>query len=262
MTLPFSLIVIQRPAFDALTAGGMLALVLAMSVAWLTVLRQRSKRAAAWVAAAVLAILLANAVGDWLGLFSRLDLLPPPFAILVASVLGLTIAVGMGYAGSIGDDLVRCLRIETLVALQIFRLPLELLMLRAAYLGIMPIEFSLLGYNLDIFIGLGALLIAVYCAWTSVLPVRIIRAWNVLGIGSLLVIALLAALASPNLHAFGANADHINSWVLYFPYSLLPTVLVTFAVFGHVLLTRKLLARKLFKPLLGQHAKPTSATDP
>jgi hypothetical protein len=65
-----------------------------------------------------------------------------------------------------------------------------------------------------------------------------------MGIACLLAIAVLAALTSPNLHFFGSDAKHINSWVLYFPYSLLPTLLVTYAVFGHVLLTRKLLAQK------------------
>lgn len=63
-----------------------------------------------------------------------------------------------------------------------------------------------------------------------------------MGIACLLVIAVLAVLTSPNVHAFGAVPQHINSWVLYFPYSLLPSVLVSVALLGHVLLTRKLLS--------------------
>jgi hypothetical protein len=255
MTTPLPLIAIQRPAFDAITAGGMLLLALGMSIAWLAVIRKRSPKAATWGAVALIVILMANVAGDRLGLFSRLDLLPPPFVILVALSLGLAIAVGMGYMGSIGNELVRTLPVETLVALQIFRLPLELVMLRAAYLGIMPMEFSMLGYNLDVLTGLGALLISVYCAYTWRLPLRIIWLWNLLGIACLIAIGVLAALTSPNLHAFGADAKHINSWVLYFPYSLLPTILVSFAVFGHVLLTRKLLTQQHLAPLLGAYVK-------
>jgi hypothetical protein len=261
MTTPLPLIAIQRPAFDVITAGGMLLLSLAMSIAWLAVIRKRSPKAAAWGAVTLIVILIANVVGDGLGLFSRLDLLPPPFVILVSLSLGLAIAVGMGYIGSIGNELVRTLPVETLVALQIFRLPLELVMLRAAYLGIMPMEFSMLGYNLDVLTGLGALLISLYCAYTWRLPLRIIWLWNLLGIACLLAIGVLAALTSPNLHAFGADAKHINSWVLYFPYSLLPSVLVSFAVFGHVLLTRKLLTQQHLAPLLGAYAKP-APSDP
>jgi hypothetical protein len=265
MTPPLPLIAIQRPAFDVITAGGMLLLVLAMSIAWLAVIRKRSPQAAVWGAVALIVILMANVAGDRLGLFSRLDLLPPPFVILVALSLALAIAVGMGYVGSIGNELVRTFPVETLVALQIFRLPLELVMLRAAYLGIMPMEFSMLGYNLDVLTGLGALLITVYYAWKKRsggrLPIRIIWLWNLLGIACLIAIGVLAALTSPNLHVFGAEAKHINSWVLYFPYSLLPTFLVSFAVLGHVLLTRKLLTQQHLAPLLGAYAKP-APSDP
>lgn len=259
MTAPAPLIVLQRPAFDAITHGGMLLLVVLMSVAWLVLISRRSKRAAAWSSAALLLLVAASVAGDELGFFSRLDLQPPPFVILAALSIGLGAAVAMGYVGSIGNELVRSLHVETLVALQIFRLPLELLMLRAAYLGIMPMEFSMRGYNFDVLTGLGALLISIYCAWTWRLPIRIIWLWNIFGIGCLLAIGLLAAMTSPNVHAFGIEAEHINSWVLYFPYSLLPMVLVSFAVFGHVLLTRKLLSQEHLTPLLGAYAKPEPA---
>jgi hypothetical protein len=244
MTTPAVPFILQRPDFDAITAGGMVLLVLVMSIAWLRVIHRRNPRKARWAALVLLVIVLANVAGDQLGVFSRLDLLPPPFVLLVSASLGLAVAVGMGYLGSMGDILVRSMSVESLVAMQIFRLPLEILMLRAAYLGIMPIEFSMQGYNLDVLTGLGALLISAYCAWTWGLPLRAIWLWNALGMGCLLAIGVLAALTSPNLHAFGLDAQHINSWVLYFPYSLLPTLLVAYAVFGHVLLTRKLLAQK------------------
>lgn len=257
-----NVLLLQRPAFDAITFAGMLLLVSLMSWAWLVVLFKQSKAALLWGIAALGAVLLANLAGDAIGLFSRTDLQPPPFAILVFLSLALGVAVGMGYLGSVGDSLVRSLPIKTLVALQIFRFPLELLMLRAAHLGIMPMEFSSSGYNFDLLTGLGALLISIYCAWARSLPLRIIWAWNLLGIVCLIAISVLAAMTSPSVHAFGMDAKHVNSWILYFPYSLLPTVLVSFAVFGHVLLTRKLLVQKHLTPLLGKHAKPASATDP
>jgi hypothetical protein len=257
MTTPTVPFILQRPDFDAITAGGMVLLVLVMSIAWLHVIYRRNPRKARWAALALFVIVLANVAGDQSGLFRRLDLLPPPFVILVSASLGLAVAVGMGWLGSMGDTLVRTMSVEGLVALQIFRLPLELLMLRAAYLGIMPIEFSMQGYNLDVLTGLGALLISAYCAWTWGLPLRAIWLWNALGIGCLIAIAVLAALTSPNVHAFGLDAQHINSWVLYFPYSLLPTLLVTYAVFGHVLLTRKLLSQKHL--VFGKPAQPRSS---
>ena len=264
MVTPLNPIVLQRPAMDTVTAGGMVLLVLLMCLAWLAAVYKRDKWSGLWGAVVLVAILLANVAGDRLALFSRLDLLPPPFVILVFLSIALAVAIGMGYVGSIGDKLVHTMPVEVLVALQVFRLPLELLMLRAAYLGFMPMEFSMLGYNLDVLTGFGALLIWLYCAWgrhNGALPLRTIWAWNMLGIGCLLAIGVLAALTSPNLHAFGVDAKHINSWVLYFPYSLLPTVLVSLAVLGHVLLTRKLLWHKHLTPRLGAYAKPARSSD-
>jgi hypothetical protein len=229
---------LERPMFDAIAAWGMAALALCMAAAWTALLARREKAYGVAAVAFVITIVLANLVGDKLGWFTRLDLLPPPFVVMNLVILSVVLLVGWGKPGS---ALVHSLHTETLVALQIFRLPLELLMLRAAYLQIMPMEFSMLGYNLDVLTGLGALLISVYCAWTWSLPLKIIWAWNLMGMACLLVIAVLAVLTSPNVHAFGAAPKHINSWVLYFPYSLLPSVLVSVAVLGHVLLTRKLL---------------------
>jgi hypothetical protein len=234
--------VLERPAFDAITAWGMVLLAVLMATVWASLLARRQKRYGVGAAAFFVAVLLVNLMGDRLGWFVRLDTLPPPFVVMNLTILSIVLVIGMGYANQLGNMLVKSIQIETLVALQIFRLPLELLMLRAAYLQIMPMEFSMMGYNLDVLTGLGALLISIYCAWTWSLPLKVIWVWNLLGIACLLVIAVLAVLTSPNVRAFGATPRHINSWVLYFPYSLLPSVLVSLAVLGHVLLTRKLLA--------------------
>jgi hypothetical protein len=233
---------LERPVFDAITAWGMALLACGMAAAWTGLIAKRSRRDGVVAALALAVLLLAHLAGDALGWFSRLDLLPPPFVVMNGVVILVVLALGMGYVGRVGSSAARSVQVETLVALQIFRLPLELLMLRAAYLQIMPLEFSMLGYNLDVLTGIGALFISIYCAWTWSLPVRAIWAWNLLGIACLVVIAVLAVLTSPNVHAFGTGPLHINSWVLYFPYSLLPSVLVSCAVLGHVLLTRKLLA--------------------
>jgi hypothetical protein len=239
-SLVLAAVSIQRPVFDAVTAWGMGALALGMAAAWTTLLTRQHK--AYGVAAMIFFILIvaANVAGDVQGWFTRLDLLPPPFVVMNFMILSVVLLVGLGKPGRALAD---SLRVETLVALQIFRLPLELLMLRAALLQIMPMEFSMLGYNLDVLTGLGALLITLYCARTRSLPTTVIWAWHLMGMACLAAIAVLAVLTSPNVHAFGAAPQHINSWVLYFPYSLLPSVLVSVAVLGHVLLTRKLLSR-------------------
>lgn len=44
------------------------------------------------------------------------------------------------------------------------------------------------------------------------------------------------------VRAFGEDPRHLNTWVLFFPYIWLPTVLVVVAMVGHVVVSRALLA--------------------
>ncbi len=64
-----------------------------------------------------------------------------------------------------------------------------------------------------------------------------------LGLWCLAVIAWVARSGSPMMRAFGDDPRHVNTWVLYFPYVWLPTVLVMIALSGHLVLTRALLRR-------------------
>jgi hypothetical protein len=235
-------VTVQRPVFDAATAWGVAAIALVMAATWSVLLAQQRKAYGVGAALAFGAIVLATALGDAAGWFTRLDLLPPAFVVMNLLILVLVL---LGFWGKPGQALARSLRWQTLVALQIFRLPLELLMLRAAYLQIMPFEFSMRGYNFDVLTGLGALLLILLAASKRSVPIALIWAWNLLGMACLAVITVLAVLTSPNVHAFGTAAQHINSWVLYFPYALLPSVLVSVALLGHLVLTRKLLGMSI-----------------
>jgi hypothetical protein len=238
------LIALTRPPFDAVLYLGMLGLAAIMSIAWVVVLR-RIRPAYGYAMAALIALFGAASWGaDQLALLTRLDLQPPALVLLTACALTLCTAAGLSLPTAFGSRTAPGPSIQTLVTLQIFRLPLELLMWRAAALSVMPTEFSIRGYNLDMLTGIGALVLSIAIATRGPTPAALVWAWNIFGIACLLTIAVLAALTSPNIHAFGDSAAHINSWVLFFPYTLLPVLLVSFAVLGHVMLTRTLLTRR------------------
>lgn len=40
---------------------------------------------------------------------------------------------------------------------------------------------------------------------------------------------------------FGDEPPHVNTWMLFFPYVWVPAVLVTIAVAGHIVITRRLM---------------------
>lgn len=128
--------------------------------------------------------------------------------------------------------------------MQAFRLPLELLMHRGVTLGIVPVELSYTGYNFDILTGVGAALIAVALYRGVAVPRGVLWLWNLYGICCLAAILVVAVLGSPMLHRFGTDPRHVNTWVLFFPYVLVPVELVIVALSGHLVITRALAARR------------------
>jgi hypothetical protein len=232
----------MQPTFDVIVYGGIfalaIALAIAMAIGWTVRMAQHSKPLGQLVGASIAGIALLGGIASYAGLFTNTAVQPPLF-VVVESVLLLGF---VGFAMSArGLVFANAMPWKVLVGLQVFRLPLELLMLRAALVGIMPKEFSMLGYNFDVLSGVLSLALLIYMSKTGQAPRTLLWIWNSFGIACLCVIAVLAALTSPNIHAFGAASEHINTWVLYFPYAYLPLLLVNFAVMGHVLSTRKLL---------------------
>lgn len=235
---------LHAPPHDPLVYGGMLFLSLAVP-AW-TVMTLFVRRGAAF-----LAIALMLGASGWMaeqGLLLDVQQIPPLIAMLAA--VSLIAALWLGTAGGRHwlQPLAGAKGIQLLLIAQVFRLPLELLMLRATLQGIMPTGLSMLGYNWDVITGLAAGILAAW-PWSRghalPLPTRAhwlcVAVWNVWGAVCLSAILVLAVLTSPPVHAFGKQPDGINSWVLFFPYVWLPVVLDPFAVLGHALVTRWLI---------------------
>jgi hypothetical protein len=210
--------------------------VLAVAVALLTVgLVAAADRRAAIGAGIVIAVLMvvdyAIASG---GLLREWDRRPPP--LMVAVVVPVALALVTALSG-IGGRIAAANSFAAIIAVQSFRLPLELVMHRAATTGLMPVQMSYSGWNFDIVTGIFAIPVA-FLASRSQPPRALITAWNVVGTLLLINIIAIAVASTPTFAAFGP--DRLNTWVADAPYVFLPTVLVPAAVFGHALTWRKL----------------------
>ena len=214
-------------------AAGITTIALLASLAFLGALRRFTPSRFALMTVMTLAWL-----GLWAGLASsgmlaRFDQRPSPLLWMFGSSLLAGVALGLSPLGRVLADTVP---LWALVLFQSFRLPLELCMAEAARLGLMPVEMSIEGYNFDFLTGAIALPLA-WALWLGA-PVWLARWWSWVGLLLLAVIAGLAVAASPMLQAFGP--DHVNSWVAYFPYVWLPTVLVVLAIAGQIVVFRSL----------------------
>jgi hypothetical protein len=173
------------------------------------------------------------------GVLSQWHRRPPPMALMFPAVFALA---GWAAFSRVGTTLRDGASFTALVALQAFRLPLELVMHQAAVEGTMPNELSFSGYNFDIVTGLSAIALAAILA-TGRTPRALIWGWNVLGLVMLANITVIAGASTPFIHAFGTDPAHLNTWVALFPFVWLPTALVSTALAGHLVITRKLLRK-------------------
>ena len=136
----------------------------------------------------------------------------------------------------------------TLIGIQAFRLPLELLLYRANVEGVMPPQMSFAGYNYDVATGVLAVLVLLWPRRGDV-PRWVAWIFNLVGCSLLSVILTIAVVSMPMFAAFGAHRT--NTWVAYFPFVYLPAVMVQLALLGHVLSFRKLLSSPANDPLKG-----------
>jgi hypothetical protein len=229
---------ILPPVFDPVAAFGIGGIAVFVAVVWVVLFARRNKRRALTLSVAVFTVMAASGIAAWSGTLSQFNSFPPPMFIMIASVFAVSFAVGLS---PFGRAAAAELSFTSLVGLQGFRLPLELVMHHAGNVGIMPVQLSYSGYNFDIVTGIGALLMVTLFKSGRSVSRSVLWAWNVWGSLCLVVIAIIAITTSPVIRLFGDEPQNLNTWVLYFPYVWLPVVLVTVAISSHVVITRKLM---------------------
>lgn len=159
---------------------------------------------------------------------------PPPFALLVFAIVAFAARIALT---RYGRRLAAGVPLWALVGVQGFRLPLELAMHALYERGIMPVQMSYTGRNFDIVTGVAAIVVAALVQ-RRLAGTRLVLAWNVLGLGLLLNVVVVAILSTPRFRLFGE--DRLNVFVMHPPFVWLPAVMVLAALAGHLLVFRAL----------------------
>jgi hypothetical protein len=179
-----------------------------------------------------------TAVAAQSGVLRNWDATPPPFGLLVAGVLVIATSIA---SSPVGWRLARHVPLWALVAVQAFRLPLELAMHAMSARGIMPEQMTYTGRNFDIVTGITALAVAALVA-SGRGGRTLVTAWNLLGLALLLNVVVIAILSTPRFAYFGG--ERLNVFVTYLPFVWLPAVMVLAALAGHLVIFRALAASK------------------
>lgn len=189
---------------------------------------------AATAAVAIALWLLVTGALAQLGVIQNWETFPPPAVLvftfgLVATLVLSRMRWAKAFAGAAP--------IAFLVGFQAFRLPLELVMHHAADTGVMPVQMSFSGHNFDIATGALAVILGGLALVRDV-PRPLLWAFSGIGLGLLANIVTIAIRSMPVIAAYGP--EQLNLWVTIVPFVWLPTVFVTLALFGHLLLIERL----------------------
>lgn len=162
------------------------------------------------------------------------DARPPAFIVLM--VFGAIVTVWSARS-RVGERVARGLPLAVLIGFHAFRLPLELVMHAAAAEGTMPPQMTFPTGNFDIVSGASAIVVALLVA-RRVAPRWLVLAWAVMSSALLAIIVVIAVASTPAFAAFGQG--RVNTFVGFFPFVWLPSVMVLAALFGQLVVFRRL----------------------
>lgn len=181
-------------------------------------------------------------IGAWLALTGAVSasgvleraMMPPPLMIFFAA--SQLVAAAAAFS-ALGTRLL-ALPVAALVGFQVFRLPLELILHHWAQAGTLPPQMTYEGHNFDVVTGLLALPVAWLAARRP--PARAaVLAFNLIGLALLINVARIAAFSSPvPFRTYLQDPPVLLAF--HFPYGWIVPICVGGALFGHLLVFRRL----------------------
>lgn len=177
------------------------------------------------------------------GTFSNFDLFPINAAPVI--LIPLIIILFFSFSKTVKEILLH-IQQENIIKLQVFRFYVEVLLWALFSEALLPVQMTFEGRNFDVVTGVTAVLLTTRIAGLMLLnklPKVFIILWNLLGLGLLINIVVIAILSMPTPLRYFIN-DPANTIVTEFPISLLPAFLVPLAYMLHILSLRKVFLEK------------------
>lgn len=167
------------------------------------------------------------------GFYAELEAIPPRPIFLFVPIILLVIFLSRRLKPGMGA-------VKVLLAIHILRIFVELVLHQIYIKGDIPVDMTYEGFNFDIISGISALILFFLVQSQGVEKYRkLIYYWNFLGLALLAIVVTTAILSLPTPFQ-QLNFDQPNEAVLYFPYVLLPGIVVLIVLLSHILLLKTL----------------------
>jgi len=174
------------------------------------------------------------------GFYLNTSSFPPRFVLAVAPALIFIIIL---FITSSGKKFIDHLPLATITYLHVVRILVEVVLYWLFFCKAIPEIMTFAGKNFDIIAGITAPFVAYLYFSKKMFTRNFMIAWNVICIGLLLNIVIIAILSAP--FSFQKLAfDQPNIAVLYFPFIWLPSFIVPVVLFSHLASIRQLLKNK------------------
>lgn len=176
------------------------------------------------------------------GVFQDTEALPPK--LMLFGVFPSLLIILFMFLTRTGKNLIDRTHLKPLTYFHTIRLPVEIILALLFHQGFMSRYITFEGTNFDIFSGVTAFIVA-YLVFRSV-TVRsgLLLGWNILCLLLLLNVVITAIFAIPSPIQKLAF-DQPNVAVLYFPFNLLPSVVVPLVFFAHLIAIRQITRHKI-----------------
>lgn len=197
-----------------------------------------SNNAKNFLAVAFLWVLLQSII-SLTGFYTNSTATPPRFPLLIAPPV---IAIIILFATKKGRAFIDSLSIKSLTILHIIRIPVELVLYWLFIYKAVPELITFEGSNFDVLSGISAPFIYYFGFVKGKLPGYVILAWNFICLGLLVNVVYHALLSAPTPFQQFAF-DQPNIAITYFPFVLLPALLVPLVLFSHLAAIKQLAVR-------------------
>ncbi len=172
------------------------------------------------------------------GIYQDTEAMPP--RIMLFGFLPTLILIITTFLISKGKTFIDRIDLKTLTYFHTIRIPVEIVLALLYYQGLMSVLITIEGTNFDLFSGMTAPIIAYLAFRTNKENKKLLLGWNILCLLLLLNVVITAIFAAP-FPFQKLSLDQPNIAVLYFPFHLLPTVIVPIVLFGHLVAIRQLI---------------------